>query len=105
LLFYNVQKKITLKMLCISQLPHRIYMHAWLQRGLTSCANVSQRSTAWISWLVKKVCSTILTQNQRSEAQKPTKKQARIKSSARKIIENVFWCTEGRTGWLAAWRG
>jgi hypothetical protein len=28
LLFYNVQKKITLKMLCISQLPHRIYMHA-----------------------------------------------------------------------------
>jgi hypothetical protein len=47
---------------------------------------------------VKKVCSTILTQNQRSKAQKPAKKQARIKPSASKIMETVFWCTEGHTG-------
>ena len=91
-------------MSCISQLSHRIYMRAWLQRGLTSWATVSQRSTAWISWLAKKVCSTILTQNQRSETKKPTKKQARIKSSASKITETflvhrgTYWltcCLEG----------
>ena len=54
LLFYSyiVQKKITLKM-CISQIPHRIYLYAWLQSWVTSWATVSQRSTAWISWQAK----------------------------------------------------